>query len=107
MKDHPKLYDKDGNEVTGRPEDGVTYYDAEGNELKAPKAGHGPQGEPPHGGPKGGPMGGPHRGPHDGEPPKLYDKDGNEVSGPPQEGVIYYDAEGNELCPPEKRKTND
>ena len=41
MKDHPKLYDKEGNEVTGRPEEGVTYYDANGNELKAPPAGHG------------------------------------------------------------------
>ena len=97
MNDHPKLYDKDGNEVTGRPEEGVTYYDAEGNELKAPPAGHGP-----HGGPHGGPHSGPHGGPH-GAPPKLFDKDGNEVSGPPQEGVTYYDAEGNELCPPEKK----
>ena len=33
----------------------------------------------------------------------LYDKDGNEVSGPPEEGVTYYDADGNELCPPEKK----
>ena len=27
------LTDKDGNEVTGRPEQGVTYYDKDGNEL--------------------------------------------------------------------------
>ena len=37
MHDHPKLYDKDGNEVTGRPEEGVTYYDADGNELCPPE----------------------------------------------------------------------
>lgn len=97
MHDRPKLYDKDGNEVTGRPEEGVTYYDAAGNELKVPPAGHGP-----HGGPHGGPHSGPHGGPH-GAPPKLFDKDGNEVSGPPQEGVTYYDAEGNELCTPGKQ----
>ena len=36
MQDHPTLYDKDGNEVTGRPEEGVTYYDAEGNEYCPP-----------------------------------------------------------------------
>ena len=46
MHDHPKLYDKEGNEVTGRPEEGVTYYDADGNELKAPPAGHGHHGGP-------------------------------------------------------------
>ena len=78
MHDHPKLYDKDGNEVTGRPEEGVTYYDDDGNELKAPPVGHGPHGGP-HGGPHCGHHGDPHGGPH-GAPPKLYDKDGNEVS---------------------------
>ena len=70
MHDHLKLYDKEGNEVTGRPEEGVTYYDANCNELKASPAGHGP-----HGSSHAGPHGGPH-----GAPPKLYDKDGNEVT---------------------------
>ena len=101
MHDHPKLYDKEGNEVTGRPEEGVTYYDAEGEELKAPPAGHGPHGGP-HGGSHGD-HGGPHSGGPHGVPPKLFDKDGEEVSGPPQAGVTYYDADGNELCPPEKK----
>lgn len=39
MHEHSKLYDKEGNEATGRPEEGVTYYDADGNELNAPPAG--------------------------------------------------------------------
>ncbi|MCR4671871.1 MAG: hypothetical protein K5637_01370 [Lachnospiraceae bacterium] len=97
----PKMFDKDGNEVTGRPEEGVTYYDADGNELQAPPAGgHGPQGglqgRPPHEGPHGGHGHGPQ-----GQPPKMYDKDGNEVTGRPEKGVTYYDAEGNALTPPE------
>ena len=65
-------------------------YDAEGNELKAPPAGHGG----PHGG---------HGGPH-GERPKIYDKDGNEVTGRPEEGVTYYDKDGNELAAPAEKK---
>lgn len=36
MHDHPKRYDKEGNEATGRPEEGVTDYDADGNELCPP-----------------------------------------------------------------------
>ena len=83
-----KLYDKDGNEVTGRPEPGVTYYDAQGKELKAPPAGHDPHG-------------GPHGFPH-GEKIKLYDKDGNEVTGRPEKGVAYYDKDGKELKFPGK-----
>ncbi len=97
QNERPKLYDKNGNEVTGRPEPGVTYYDANGNELKAPQGGHGgPQGG--HGGPQGGHGG--HGGPH-GERQKLYDKDGNEVTGRPEQGVTYYDADGNELKAPQ------
>ena len=32
----PVLYDENGNEVEGRPEEGVAYYDKDGNELKKP-----------------------------------------------------------------------
>ena len=91
MDQKMKLYDKDGNEITGKPEEGVTYYDAEGNELKAPPAGHGGH----HGGPGG--HGG--HGAPQGERPKIYDKDGNEVTGRPEKGVTYYDKDGNELAP--------
>ncbi len=89
--ERPVLYDKDGNEVTGRPEKGVTYYDKDGNELKKPEheGGHHCHGP---------------RGPEKGERPVLYDKDGNEVTGRPEEGVTYYDKDGNELKKPEEAK---
>lgn len=38
------------------------------------------------------------------EMPKLYDKDGNVLTAPPQKGQKVYDAKGNEITPPQMNK---
>lgn len=82
MKERPKLYDKDGNELTTPPKPGEEVYDKNGNKLER----KGPAGDR-----------------QSQMRPKLYDKDGNELTTPPKPGDKVYDKNGNEITMTQKR----
>ena len=79
-KERPKLYDKDGKELTSPPKSGTKVYDKDGKELTPFQ----------------------HR-----KRPEFYDKDGNKLTQPPKPGTKVYDKDGKEITPFQHRKRPD
>lgn len=70
MKERPKFYDKDGNELKARPQPGTKIYDKNGKEIQFPSPKH---------------------------KMKFYDKNGKELTAPPKPGEKVYDKNGKEI----------
>lgn len=69
MKERPKFYDKDGNELKAPPQPGTKIYDKNGKEIMPP------------------PM----------QKMKFYDKNGKELTSRPKPGEKVYDKNGKEI----------